>query len=175
MTRTSDSRGRHRALVAGFVMLATGAAAGPAYAHFLGNDSVDGREIRYEDYSRWDDAHNVGMAGWENLAGGVNIAPDSWSTVTDLEYRDYSSSSDGYCGYWTGRTGADLIALNNHYYNGATTTNRRACAIHEWGHAHGLAHSYSDQVMHSCPVSSCGSTYTVPQSHDRSDYNYLWN
>lgn len=144
-----------------------------AAAHFLGEDSVDGNEIRYEDYSKWDDAHNNAMAGWENLTGGVNIAPDAWNTVTDLELRDYNSN-DGRCGYWDGRTGADLLALNDYVYNGYGTTNRRACGIHEWGHAHGLGHSYDDQVMDDCPVSACGSTYTTPQSHDRSDYYYLW-
>lgn len=155
------------------VVLALFGGATSAAAHFLSEDSVDGNEIRYEDYSKYDDAHNNAMAGWEGLTGGVNIAPDSWSTVADLELRDYNSN-DGRCGYWDGRTGADLLALNDYVYSGYGTTNRRACAIHEWGHAHRLAHSYDDQVMDDCPVSACGSTYTSPQSHDRSDYYYLW-
>lgn len=65
-----------------------------------------------------------------------------------------------------------MLRLNDFYFNGATTANRRACMFHEWGHAHGLAHSYSTQVMDSCPV--CPTAYTVPQSHDVADYNVLW-
>lgn len=155
------------------VLLALSASAGSAAAHFLGNDSVDGNEIRYEDGSKWDNAHSVGMAGWENLSGGVNIAPDSATTVADLELGDYNSN-DGRCGYWQGRTGADLLRLNDSYYNGATDWNRRACALHEWGHAHGLDHSFDDQAMDDCPVSACGTSYNVPQAHDREDYFQLW-
>jgi hypothetical protein len=155
------------------VVLLVSSGAGVASAHFLGEDSVDGNEIRYEDYSRWDDSHVNAEREWEGLVGGVNIAPDSITTIADLELRDYSAN-DGLCGYWDGRTGADLLRLNNSYYNGATTTNRRACTLHEWGHAHGLAHSFNDQVMDDCPVSACGSVYTTPQAHDRADYYAKW-
>lgn len=146
---------------------------GVAYAHFLGNDSVDDMEIRYQDASRWDDSHNNAMSQWEGLSGGVNILPDSSTTINDLQLSDYSAN-DGLCGYWQPSFGEDDLRLNNDYYNGASTTNRRACTLHEWGHAHGLAHSYNDQAMDDCPVSACGSAYTSPQSHDRSDYYYLW-
>jgi len=66
------------------------------------------------------------------------------------------------------------MALNNYYFNGYSTANRPACALHEWGHAHRLAHSYDDQVTDDCPVSACGSVYTSPQSHDRADYYQIW-
>lgn len=134
---------------------------------------MDGNEIRYEDYTRYNDALSRGISGWENLSGGVNIAPDSPWTVADLEIRDYNRN-DGNCGYWTGRTGADLINLNVRFFGGYGTRDRRACSLHEWGHAHGLDHSYNDQAMDDCPVSACGSTYITPQSHDRGDYYYLW-
>lgn len=146
---------------------------GMAGAHFLNEDSVDGNEIRYEDYTKWDDARSWGEARWEEIPGDVNIAPDSWSTATDLEIRDYNSN-DGRCGYWDGRSGADLMRLNDYYFNSYGTTDRRACTLHEWGHAHRLAHSYNDQVMDDCPVSACGSVYTYPQAHDKADYDALW-
>ena len=155
------------------ITVVVSAGTGVAAAHYLSEDSVDGREIRYEDYTQWDDSRSWGEARWEALPDGVTIAPDSFSTVADLEIRDYSAN-DGRCGYWDGRTGADLMALNNSYYSGASTTNRRACTLHEWGHAHRLAHSYSTQAMDPCPVSACGSVYTYPQSHDISDYNGIW-
>lgn len=155
-------------------VLLGGLGALPAYAHFLGYDSVDNGEIRYEDYTQWNDALNHNIAAWENLSGGVSIAPDSAFTNADLEVRDYRND-DGRCGYYTTRSGADLINLNLRFFDGYSTTNRRACMTHEWGHAHGLAHSYTSQVMDSCPVSTCNSTVpTTPQFHDREDYYYLW-
>ncbi|MFB6722531.1 hypothetical protein ACFCV3_20305 [Kribbella sp. NPDC056345] len=134
---------------------------------------MDGTEIRYEDYTKWDDARSAGEARWEELPGGVNIAPDTAGSVTDLEIRDYNAN-DGLCGFWDGRSGADVLKLNDHFYNGYGTIDRRACALHEWGHAHGLDHSYDDQAMDDCPVSSCGSVYNEPRPHDRSDYDHLW-
>lgn len=150
---------------------------GTASAHFfLGHDSVDGNEIRYEDYTRWNDALSVAIAGWENLSGGVSIAPDSATTITDLQIGDYDSG-DGRCGYYGDRGGADIINLNRRYFDSYSATNRSACMLHEWGHAHGLAHNTSNnEAMDDCPVSTCtgGTAYTSPQSHDRSDYYYLW-
>lgn len=149
-----------------------------AQAHFLGQYvwSVDTYEIRYEDYTQWNDALSHAVNSWNALGTpGVNIAYDAWNTATDLEVRDYTNSGDGRCGYWTRRTGADLIALNGYYFSRYGTSDRRACMTHEWGHAHGLAHSYTDQVMDSCPTSWCNSPApTTPQSHDRSDYDVLW-
>ncbi len=115
------------------------------------------------------------MAGWENLSGGTNIALDTTSTTTDLQVVDYAYP-DGFCGYYDASRYIDVIKLNGNYYNTASTTNRRACMLHEWVHAHGLAHSYNTQAMDDCPVSSCtcGSAFTTPQSHDRSDYYALW-
>lgn len=162
------------------VLATTYALGTPAQAHFSGRYSVDRStnppEIRYENYTKWDDATTVAIAGWENLLGGVNIAPDTASTISDLTVEDYYSSADGMCGVWNQAVAADWLSLNDYYYNRYTTLNRRACALHEWGHAHGLAHSSDNQAMDDCPVSTCpgGTAYTTPQDHDRVDYYYLW-
>ena len=160
-------------LLSSVLILSVSGPVGVAGAHYLSEDSVDNYEIRYEDYSKWDDAHNNAIAQWEALRIGVNIDKDSALSSTDLELRDYYSN-DGRCGYWDGRTGADLLALNDRAFNTYGPNNRRGCAIHEWGHAHALAHSYDDQVMDDCPVSPCGSVFTSPQSHDRTDYDIKW-
>lgn len=141
-----------------------------ASAHFLGNDSVDGREIRWEDYTAYDDARNWAINQWDAL-GRVNIAPDAWNTVTDLEWRDANRSDVTWDGRWIPRTGADAIELNSYYLRNYSDFKRRAVAAHEQGHSLGLAHSYSNQLMNSC--STC-SGYNTPQSHDRADYYALW-
>lgn len=139
-------------------------------AHFLGNDSVDGREIRWEDYTAYDDARGHAINTW-NALGRVNIAPDSAGTIADLEWRDANRSDVGWDGRWVARSGADLIELNTYFLRNYTTFKRRAVAAHEQGHSLGLAHSYSNQLMNSC--STC-SGYNTPQSHDRADYFSLW-
>lgn len=164
--------GARRRWLTALLAAAMVAVATPAQAHFTGRDAVDGNEIRYDDRTKWNDALGHAIVQWEAITGGVSIEPDTSTTLEDLDVADYSSSTDGYCGLYSMSSGADVLRLNDYYYNGASTTNRRACMLHEWGHAHGLGHSYSNQVMDSCPV--CPTAYTVPQSHDVSDYNSLW-
>lgn len=145
----------------------------PAYAHFNEWDSVDGREIRYENYTQYSDSLYWGRDRW-NYLGSVNIAADTASTIADLEIRDYTSSSDGLCGKASPRAGADLISLNTHSYNNYSTDRRRACTIHELGHTLGLEHSYDSQVMDSCPVCVNPNYFISPQGHDQADYRALW-
>lgn len=64
--------------------------------------------------------------------------------------------------------------MNVYYMAGYSNRDRYACTLHEWGHAHGLAHSYDNQAMDNCPVSACGSAYIAPQYHDKSDYDGRW-
>lgn len=164
---------RRLSLVFVGVLLFLASATGGANAHWLGEDSVDGRDLAYEDYTRWDDALNWSIARWEEIPGDVNIFPDNAGSITDLEVGDYRSD-DGRCGYWDGLAGADVLRLNNRYFDGYHGNDRRNCMVHEWGHAQGLAHSYWDQVMDSCPVEACGRSFDRPQGHDRSDYDYSW-
>lgn len=162
-------------VVAVFVTILSGA--GTASAHYIDEDSVDCSsdpcEIRYENYSKYDLAHNNAIDEWEGLVGGVKIGPDTASSINDLELNDYNEN-DGRCGYWDPRIGSDLINMNDYYMGGYDVRDRKACVIHEWGHAHRLDHSYDGQVMDDCPVSACGSTFIQPQGHDRSDYHGIW-
>lgn len=145
----------------------------PTYAHFNSWDSVDGREIRYENYTQYSDSLYWARDRW-NYLGSVNIAPDIASTITDLEVRDYNNSADGLCGKSMYQVGADLMFLNIHAYSGYSTDRRRACTLHEFGHTLGLDHSYVSQVMDSCPVCTNPNYFVSPQGHDQSDYHALW-
>jgi hypothetical protein len=143
---------------------------GSANAHFLGGNSVDAGEIRYDDHTKWDDSRNHGINQWNSL-GSVDMRPDNAWTYTDLDIGDYDEN-DGRCGYYTYEPGADDVHLNTRYYNGYSDYVRRACTTHEFGHAYGLDHSYEDQVMDQCPV--CSVVYNTPQSHDRDDWHQKW-
>lgn len=157
-----------------------GATAGSAAAaHFNPyGDSVDGRDIRYEDNTKWDDSRQWAEARWEEIPGDAEMLPDNWKTVADLEIKDYNLQ-DGFCGYWSPRSKADLLNLNDAFYNGASTNNRRDCTVHELGHAFGLGDhpeaQYDNAVMDSCPVESCNPPwFDRPQAHDKDDFSKLW-
>ena len=144
---------------------------GLAHAHFLGYSSVDGREIRYTDSTVFDSPRNYAIGQW-NAEGRVDIEPDAWNTVNDINWRDARRSDVTWAGLYTYRGGTaqeDYITFNRHYVDGYSTARRNNVALHELGHALGLAHSFSGQVMYSYV-----STITTVQSHDRSDYRSLW-
>ena len=65
--------------------------AGVAYAHFLGYDSVDDCEIRWEDDTGYDTERIAAIDIWDDIKGDddcVDIVPDTLNTVADLEWKD---------------------------------------------------------------------------------------
>ncbi|GLX95269.1 hypothetical protein Hesp01_32190 [Herbidospora sp. NBRC 101105] len=153
------------------VILAIGASTGVAHAmaHYLsGLDAVDEYEIRWTDSTKYNATMSFAHSTW-NAQGCINIAQDNSSTVEDLEWIDYSSN-DGINAYYDHDfPDADEIYLNTYYMDGFTATGLRNTMAHELGHALGLAHSYSGQLMY-----DYSSSITTPQSQDISDYDYLW-
>ncbi len=154
---------------------------GAASAHFLIPDSVndDSGEIRWVEYTRYDDARTFGIGQWNRL-GGVPILRDSAATPMDLVFRDYSDCGTGTVGYWEPKDGPDAVNFNVCYMRKLSVLSQRASATHEIGHALRLAHPSGTQrsetwrkrsIMYYC--SSCV-PFNAPQDHDKADYHAIW-
>ena len=166
------------AFLAQLVLLSS---AGAASAHFLIPDSVNDEsgEIRWTEYTRYDDAHTFGIGQWNRL-GGVPILRDSAATPTDLVFRDYRDCGTGTVGYWVPANGTDAVNFNICYMGKLSVLSQRASATHEIGHALRLAHPSGNQqseawrkhsIMYYC--STCV-RFNTPQDHDKADYNAIW-
>jgi hypothetical protein len=146
--------------------------AGTASAHFLPYDSVDDCEVRWEDETKYDSERLAASSAWESLKGDdcVDLLPDAWDTIADLEWQDVNRSDVS----WAGLTRqGDFITgeihLNDFYMQSYDSCRRTNVAMHELGHIHGLDHSFSGQVMYEFVSPVC-----TLQSHDITDYQTLW-
>lgn len=137
-------------------------------AHYLsGQDSVDSNEIRWGGTTQYtwerDDAINT----W-NVENPVNIAPDTVWTIQDLTFSDVNCGCYAWYGSWQQNGGADSLFLNRANMQYLTYNERRHVVTHEMGHALGLAHSVSGNVMYS------GAFQYSLGAQDIYDYHYLW-
>jgi matrixin len=141
---------------------------GSASAHFQGFDSVVSKKIDYIDHTIFDDARGWARDRWED-AGVVDIKLDTGWTNADVEYRDTNNGAVIWDGLYTNQPGDDTITFNRAWMDGYTTAQRRHVALHETGHALGLDHSFSGQVM-----SGINQALQYLGSHDHADYDDLW-
>ena len=145
-----------------------------AEGHNLGHDSVDDCEIRWEDETQYDTARIAAHNAWEALKGNdncVDLAPDTSTTVTDLQWQDWAGNDPGWGGlYFYRPVGADSIYLSEHWMDQYSTCRQKKTAMHELGHAHGIQHhGLTGNVMYitNLPLCNLG-------SHDIADYEDLW-
>lgn len=155
-----------------------GAFALPAHAHYFeGYDSVDSGEIRWDSSSSHGTAVNWANTKW-NALGKVNIAPDDIWHYEDLHWSDVDRSDYTWVGQHTHYAFdccTDDIQFNNYQIraNSYGEYQIESVAVHEEGHALGLAHNTSDNTQVMQPCAAC-SGHNTPQSHDSQDYHELW-
>ncbi|MFZ3382317.1 MAG: matrixin family metalloprotease [Candidatus Methanoperedens sp.] len=138
-------------------------------AHYQGFSAVDEMEIRYGGSTMYTTAQSHSIDTW-NALGKVNIAPDTIYTYEDLTYSDYYDPGSGFDGrYIPNSYGSDDLKFNQYKMNRFTSDGKKKTALHELGHALGLAHSYAPNVMY-----EISEQYTQLGQHDKDDYNYLY-
>lgn len=169
--------GRKAVAVIFIAALLVGALPGVVSAHLQAANSVDTSlsppEIQYTKQGNWQSFQQWGLDRFDALSP-VNIRAYT-ACCNDLALSS-DTTDNGLCGrYWPYLPGADIIELYDPAYQAFNTSQRRACAVHEVGHALSLGHhSGGSSVMDPSPASYNPSIFTTLQSHDISAYHQKW-
>ncbi|MFE4810764.1 matrixin family metalloprotease [Peribacillus simplex] len=111
--------------------------------------------------SKYSTNFTSGVSVWNNYKSGV-IRKDTASTIPDVKISDYSQVSQT-----AGVTSSvGTIKFNDYKMNGYDSTKRKNVAIHEIGHALGLAHNLNGDVMYQYV-----STKTTLSFNDKASYD----
>jgi hypothetical protein len=158
------------------VALATGitvlGASPAAAAHTIGNDCVDGNEIRYQDNTKYNASLTRGIDEW-NAEGSVDFKPDTATTLEDVEMDDVYEPNAAWAGRVVFSSGSKELELNTYYMDGYSTAYKHNVMIHEMGHCVGIDdHTWSgwDAIMYEAVRG-----WQYVHSHDSEDYDVLWS
>lgn len=151
-----------------FLLTSDGAYAATHY--LLGVSAVDSKEIRWGGSTIYSSYWNSAVSTW-NALGKINIAPDTIYTYQDLTISDRSKPNEIYTAqYVYYPTFSDDIVINTAKFPNISFNEKKHALIHELGHALGLNHSPSGNMMYMYTTSQ-----TTLSNQDKSDYYYLWN
>lgn len=133
-----------------------------AAAQILSWHLVDsGKHLDWGGSTKYQSYFDSGVNVWNGYKKGV-IRKDTIFTIEDVRISDYTEKSNT-----AGVTSsAGTIKFNKYTMDKLTSTQKKNVAIHELGHALGLAHNTSNDVMYKYV-----STNTTLSSNDKASYD----
>ncbi|WBB79082.1 hypothetical protein O7606_23315 [Micromonospora sp. WMMD882] len=164
------------ALVAVASLVVTGGLCRSASAEVTPLDhctSVDGGELVYDDFTRYDASLSHAVNQW-NALSPITVRPDDAFTYADVDVSDYTSTSDSRAGWFDCSSGADELKLNTHWMDDYNTSQRHAVVTHELGHALKLGHGPEAAVMDPCPACYNPNMSNNLQPWDVTSYHAVW-
>jgi hypothetical protein len=167
---------RLAALVVASTLVATGGFASAASADVGPLDhctSVDGGELVYDDFTKYNNSLSHAVNQWNSL-NPINVKADTATTYADVDVSDYTSSSDSRAGWFDCSAGADDIKLNTHWMDGYNESQKHAVVTHEFGHSLKLGHGPEIAVMDPCPACYNPNMNNNLQSWDINSYHNVW-
>lgn len=131
-------------------------------------DLVDsGKHLDWGGSTVYQTQFQAGVNTWNSYKSEV-IRKDTLITVQDLTISDYYeiSTTGAYC------STAGVIKFNTYVLDQKTTTEQLYACTHEVGHALGLAHNQSTDVMYMYISNNCTLTANDKASYDASYNRY---
>jgi hypothetical protein len=133
----------------------------------LGSNSVSNGKIQYNGTTYPYTAEFTSAVSTWNALSKIVIEPED--TTLDLQIIQNDYGDLGWAAEWVNDNAPDLMLLNTYYLSGAASSFVQNVITHELGHALGLDHSYSGNIMY-----YISTTQTSLGAQDISDYNNLW-
>ncbi|MDT0529642.1 M57 family metalloprotease [Micromonospora sp. DSM 115977] len=159
-------------MLAASALFATPAAADVGIAGSACN-AVDGGELVYDDFTKYNDSLNHAVNQW-NALNPIDVrADDAWS-YSDVDVSDSNDGGNGTVAYYSCVAGADDIVMNTHYLDSYSTSRDHAAMTHEFGHAIGLDHGPEVAVMDPYSTDYNPNMNNNLQSWDISTYHSKW-
>lgn len=131
-------------------------------------DLVDsGKHLDYGGSSKYSSYFSNGVGTWNNYKSGV-IRKDTASTIQDVTMSDYYevSSTNAYC------SSGGTIKFNDYRMGSLSSTRKQNVATHEIGHALGLDHNLSTDVMYKYDSTNTSLSFNDKASYDSAYKKY---